>query len=116
MATEDNTYDRSRPLPSLAPAFQYKPINCPGKSIIGLIVSFPPNSAKPPHRHGGASVTGIVLEGTVLNKMNDDPTKVIETGGTWHEAPGCHHKVQRQLQHVRACQNPRYVCRRYSGC
>lgn len=38
-------------------------------------------------------MTGIVLEGTVLNKMNDDPVRVIETGGTWYEAPGCHHKV-----------------------
>ncbi|KAK1770261.1 RmlC-like cupin domain-containing protein [Phialemonium atrogriseum] len=93
MATEDTIYDRSRPLPALAPAFQYKLLNCPGKSIIGLTVSFPPNGASPPHRHGGASVTGYVLEGTVLNKMNDEPTRVIEAGGTWYEAPGCHHKV-----------------------
>ena len=25
--------------------------------------------------------------------MNDDPTTVVETGGTWYEAPGCHHKI-----------------------
>lgn len=25
--------------------------------------------------------------------MNDGPTKVFEKGGTWFEAPGCHHKV-----------------------
>ena len=25
--------------------------------------------------------------------MNDEPTRVIEAGGTFFEAPGCHHKV-----------------------
>lgn len=25
--------------------------------------------------------------------MNDGPTKVFGKGGTWFEAPGCHHKV-----------------------
>lgn len=36
---------------------------------------------------------GHVLEGKLYNKMNDEPVRVIETGGTWYEAPGCHHKV-----------------------
>jgi hypothetical protein len=34
-----------------------------------------------------------VLKGAVLNKMNNGPTKVFEKGGTFFEAPGCHHKV-----------------------
>ena len=29
----------------------------------------------------------------MLNKMNDLPTRVMKTGDTWYEAPGCHHKV-----------------------
>ncbi len=56
-------------------------------------MTFPPNASTPPHRHAGASVSVLVLEGTVLNKMNDSPTQVIETGGTFFEAPGCHHRV-----------------------
>lgn len=88
-----NPLTNSRPVPSIAPAFQYELVNVPGKSIIGLTVSFPPNGASPPHRHGGASVAAVVLEGAVLNKMNNDPTRQIETGGTWYEAPGCHHRV-----------------------
>ena len=74
-------------------AFQYKLVNCPGKSICGLVVDFPPNAATPPHRHGGASAAAYVIQGTLVNKMNDEPTKVIEQGGTWYEAPGCHHKT-----------------------
>jgi len=67
--------------------------NCPGKSCVGLLVTFPPNASTPPHRHAGASLSALVLEGTVLNKMNDGPTHVIGAGGTFFEAPGCHHKV-----------------------
>lgn len=74
-------------------AYQYKLTNCPGKSIVGLRVEFPPNSSTPPHRHGGCSVSAYVISGTLLNKMNDSPMKVIETGGTWYEAPGCHHRI-----------------------
>lgn len=38
-------------------------------------------------------MVAYVVEGTAVNKMNDDPVKVISQGGTWYEAPGCHHKV-----------------------
>ncbi|KAI1426999.1 cupin domain-containing protein [Xylaria sp. FL1777] len=93
MAAEDPKYDRSRPFPSREIVFQNKPGNAPGKTIVGMLVTFPPNASTPPHRHGGASVTAYVLEGTLLNKMNNEPTEVIPAGGTWYEAPGCHHKI-----------------------
>lgn len=34
-----------------------------------------------------------MLEGAILNKMNDEPVKVLAAGETWYEAPGCHHRV-----------------------
>lgn len=58
-----------------------------------MLVTFPPNGSTPPHRHGSASLTGYVVEGTSYNKMNDQPTTVVKTGDSWYEAPGCHHKV-----------------------
>ena len=58
-----------------------------------MLVKFPPNGSTPPHRHGGASVVGYIVEGTALNKMNDEPTRVLKQGDTWYEAPGCHHRV-----------------------
>ncbi|KAJ5118298.1 RmlC-like cupin domain-containing protein [Penicillium atrosanguineum] len=90
---EEPTYDPSRPMPAINIAYQYKLANCPGKSIVGLHVEFPPNGSTPPHRHGGSSVSAYVISGALLNKMNDSPMKVIETGGTWYEAPGCHHRI-----------------------
>lgn len=74
-------------------AYHYKLPNCPGKSSIGLIVNFPPGAATPPHRHAGASVSVLVLEGQVINKMNDEETCVLGQGESFFEAPCCHHKV-----------------------
>jgi quercetin dioxygenase-like cupin family protein len=87
------TNSHSRPQPTLSIVYAYKLVNCPGKTIVGLRVEFPPNGSTPPHRHGGAAASAYVLSGTVLNKMDNDPMKVIEAGGTWHEAPGCHHRI-----------------------
>ena len=56
-------------------------------------VTFPPNGSTPPHTHAGAFVAVVVLKGSVLNKMNNDPMKIFHAGGTFHEMPGCHHKI-----------------------
>lgn len=74
-------------------AYNYELRNIPGFSVVGLTVDFPPGGASPPHRHGGASVAGVVIAGTSYNKMNNDPTLVLTKGETWYEAPGCHHKI-----------------------
>ena len=60
---------------------------------MSLQVTFPPKGSTPPHTHAGAFVAVVVLKGSVLNKMNDDPMKIFHTGGTFHEMPGCHHVI-----------------------
>lgn len=34
-----------------------------------------------------------MLDGAVLNRVNDEPVKVLTAGETWYEAPGCHHRT-----------------------
>lgn len=80
-------------MPDITMVYSYNLSNCPGKTIVGLRVDFPPNAMTPPHRHGTAAVSAYVVKGTLLNKMNDDPMKVIPEAGTWYEAPGCHHRI-----------------------
>ncbi|QKX54802.1 uncharacterized protein TRUGW13939_01891 [Talaromyces rugulosus] len=80
-------------MPALNIAYSYRLVGIPNKTVVTLRVEFPPNGSTPPHRHGGANVAVFVLKGTVQNKMNDDPMKVIGEGGTWFEAPGCHHRI-----------------------
>lgn len=86
-------YCCSRPFPALEPLYQFPLLNSPGKTILGLKVIFPPNASTPPHRHAGASLAVHVLEGRILNKMNNDPMKTIQAGESFYEAPGCHHKI-----------------------
>ncbi|KAJ5145894.1 cupin domain protein [Penicillium bovifimosum] len=90
---QEPVYNPDCPFGTTTVAYQYKLVNCPGKTIVGMLVEYPPNAATPPHRHGGASVSAYVISGSVLVKMNDDPMRIIEQGGSWYEAPGCHHRI-----------------------
>ena len=89
-------------MPTLSVIFQYRLGNCAGKSAVGVMVSFGANAATPPHRHGGAAVAAYVLEGQLVNAMNDEPARVVPAGGSWYEAPGCHHRVSDN----RSAENP----------
>ncbi|KAF4628964.1 hypothetical protein G7Y89_g9179 [Cudoniella acicularis] len=86
-------YDKSRPMPNILPVYRYQLSNSPGKSIVGLQVTFPPNGSTPPHRHAGAFLAVAIFSGSVLNKVNNDPMQIIHAGGSFHEHPGCHHKI-----------------------
>lgn len=86
-------YCCSRPFPDLVQLYKFALVNSPGKTILGLKVTFPPNGSTPPHRHPGASIAAHVLEGRILNKMNDEPMKVIKAGESFYESPGCHHRI-----------------------
>ena len=68
-----------------------KPSNLPGKSVITVLITFPPNGASPPHTHSGAAVTALVHTGKVLDQMNDGEPFISKPGETFSESPGCHH-------------------------
>jgi quercetin dioxygenase-like cupin family protein len=82
-----------RPRESLKILYDYELTNAPGKSIIGLEVSYEPNGFTPPHRHAGATVIAYVLEGEFLSGMNGNPPRVYRVGENFIERPGCHHTV-----------------------
>ncbi|SPN96544.1 related to cupin domain protein [Cephalotrichum gorgonifer] len=83
----------TRPREDIKVLFDYELPNAPGKSIIGLQLDYPPNGFTPPHRHGGASVVALVLEGELLSGMNGNPPQVYTPGEAFLERPGCHHTV-----------------------
>lgn len=73
--------------------FDYELPNVPGKSIVGLEVSYTGNGFTPSHRHGGATVVGLTLQGEILSGMNGNPPAVYGADQTFLEKPGCHHTV-----------------------
>lgn len=83
----------SRPFPDIELLYMHPIGGTPGKSLVAMKIKIAPNGSTPPHTHGGAFVTGHVLEGCVFNKMNDEPLRVFKAGESWFENPGCHHKV-----------------------
>ncbi|KAF2264378.1 hypothetical protein CC78DRAFT_601630 [Lojkania enalia] len=80
----------------------YNPSNLPGKTIIVGFIDVPPNGATPSHRHGGAAVVAIPIEGSTLNQMNNNNPIVYTSGEFWYEAPGCHHQRSENAGDVNA--------------
>lgn len=68
--------------------------NIPGKSLIAVVVSYPPGAKSASHHHAGSAfIYAYVLTGSVRSQVDDEPIKVYRTGESWYEAPGAHHKV-----------------------
>ncbi|KJZ74727.1 hypothetical protein HIM_05844 [Hirsutella minnesotensis 3608] len=83
--------------------FDHELVGAPGKSIIGLKVSLPPNGWTPPHRHGGAQVVAVIQQGEMLSGMNGQPPKVYGPGQSFMELPGCHHTVAKNNSKEEPC-------------
>ncbi|KAF2682006.1 hypothetical protein K458DRAFT_343090 [Lentithecium fluviatile CBS 122367] len=80
----------------------FQPSNLPGKTMIVGFVDVPPNGGTPSHRHGGAAVVAIPVEGTCLNQMNGIEPIVSNVGDFWYEDPGCHHQRSENIGEVNA--------------
>ena len=75
-------------------AFEHAIPNIPGKSLIALVVKYPPGGKTPSHRHAeSAFIYAHVLSGAVRSQVDDEPAKVYKVGEGFHEAPGSHHRV-----------------------
>ncbi len=79
---------------SVTPAFNNPIANIPGKSIVAVVVSYPPGGKTPAHRHAkSAFITGYVLSGEIRSQVDDGPVQVLKAGESFTEKPGAHHRV-----------------------
>jgi len=66
----------------------------PGKSLIAVVVTYPPSGKTPPHHHAhSAFVTGYVLSGAIRSQVDDGQVRVFHAGESWTEEPGAAHRV-----------------------
>jgi quercetin dioxygenase-like cupin family protein len=80
----------------VAPNFQQAIPNIPGKSLIAVVVDYPPGGASVPHSHAKSSfIYAYVVSGSIESKVNDGPTRVYKAGESWSEAPGASHPISR---------------------
>lgn len=68
--------------------------NVPGKSLLAVVVDYPPGGRSSPHHHArSAFITAYVLQGAVRSQVDDGPVKVYHAGEYFTENPGAHHRV-----------------------
>lgn len=72
--------------------------NIPGKSLIALIVDYPPGGRSVGHTHAkSAFIYAHVLSGEIESKVNDGETRVYKAGEAWSEPPNASHPVSRNV-------------------
>ena len=79
---------------TITQVFQEAIPNIPGKSLIGILVSYPPGGASRAHYHPhSAFITAYVLSGSVRSQVNNGPVRVYHAGEHWTEPPSSYHQV-----------------------
>jgi quercetin dioxygenase-like cupin family protein len=74
--------------------FEHAIPNVAGKSLIALVVAYPPGGKSPSHHHAkSAFIYAHVLSGAIRSQVGDEPAKVYRVGEGFHEVPGSHHRV-----------------------
>jgi quercetin dioxygenase-like cupin family protein len=91
------------PIPSVAQpsenatlAFRQPIPNIPGKSLVAVVVDYPPGGASPSHVHArSAFIYGYVVSGAIESQVNDGPLRILHAGESFHEPPTASHPVSR---------------------
>ena len=75
-------------------AFEHVLPNVEGKSMIAVVVTYPPGGKSSAHHHApSAFIYAQVLSGSIRSQVGDEPTKVYKVGEGFYEMPGSYHKV-----------------------
>jgi len=76
------------------PVFEHIIPNAQGKSMVAVIVSYPPGGKSPAHHHAqSAFIYAYVLSGAIRSQVGDEPAKVYRVGEGFYEVPGSHHRI-----------------------
>jgi quercetin dioxygenase-like cupin family protein len=76
------------------PVFEHAIPNIKGKSMVTVVVTYPPGAKSMPHRHArSAFIYAFVLSGVVRSKVDDQPAKIYHAGEGFYEVPGSHHII-----------------------
>jgi len=66
--------------------------NVPGKSLVGVTVSYPPGAKSGAHHHANSAfIMAYVVSGAIRSQVEGEPARVYHAGETWNEFPGAHH-------------------------
>ena len=81
-------------LEQVKPVFEHIIPNAQGKSMVAVIVSYPPGGKSAAHHHAqSAFIYAYVLSGAIRSQVGDEPAKVYRVGEGFYEVPGSHHRI-----------------------
>ena len=81
-------------LEQVKPVFEHVIPNTQGKSMIAVVVSYPPGGKSPAHHHArSAFIYAHVLSGAIRSQVGDEPAKIYRAGEGFYELPGSHHGI-----------------------
>ena len=76
------------------PVFEHIIPNAEGKSMVAVVVTYPPGAKSPSHHHArSAFIYAYVLSGAIRSQVDDEPVKVYQVGEGFKEVPGSHHRI-----------------------
>jgi quercetin dioxygenase-like cupin family protein len=76
------------------PVFEQIIPNAQGKSMVAVVVTYPPGAKSRSHHHArSAFIYAYVLSGAVRSQVDDEPAKVYRVGEGFYEVPGSHHRI-----------------------
>jgi quercetin dioxygenase-like cupin family protein len=74
--------------------FEHAIPNIQGKSIVAVVVTYPPGGKSAAHHHArSAFIYARVLSGAIRSQVGDEPAKVYQVGEGFYEAPGSYHRI-----------------------
>lgn len=81
-------------LEQVKPVFEHTIPNAQGKSMVAVVVSYPPGGKSPAHHHAqSAFIYAYVLSGAIRSQVGVEPAKVYRVGEGFYEVPGSHHRI-----------------------
>ncbi|HEU4682897.1 MAG TPA: cupin domain-containing protein [Nitrospira sp.] len=84
----------AQPVEQVKPIFEQAIPNAEGKSMIAVVVSYPPGGKSAAHHHApSAFIYAYVLSGAIRSQVNDQPARVYQAGESFYELPGSHHRI-----------------------
>jgi quercetin dioxygenase-like cupin family protein len=84
----------AQPVELVKPVFEHAIPNIDGKSMVAVVVTYPPGARSQPHRHApSAFIYAHVLSGAIRSQIGDEPAKVYQVGEGFYEVPGSHHRI-----------------------
>jgi quercetin dioxygenase-like cupin family protein len=76
------------------PLFEHVLPNAEGKSMVTVVVTYPPGAKSAAHHHApSAFIYAQVLSGAIRSQVGDEPAKVYRVGEVFYEVPGAHHRI-----------------------